>query len=866
MDSVEFGGKTIIFFTLFSSCSESYNSKLYYCYNSDDAYSIDIGNSQDRNYQIKTVVFKNVLYVFYTSPSWASIRYRTATVNYGPAGTDWKLEFGGEKSMPAGPTTQLHFGAWMNDTMYVIYSSGSDWYYISSADGLAFGPATKFFTGGPIYGAGGAVFQVPDANVGSVEKLMISYANGSALRYFIFDGISSYGAHEVPVLTNTSPYSVRLVAGSAFGYSNSRYAIQVFYASPSDNTSQTWSSIYHREYYPAGANGDAGGWSTQWTRLAIDKDDTIKNADAYESDPCWAVVPTFTDEAPNTRMLIQIWYSRGTNYVWPSIDHVLFRRLTYESNLLVHGTPTITGADQQDLSSSTILGVIEGTPPFPVNGGVPTSDTYGVSTASFNVSTTLETRTAWSAGGGVLVSFGQSFLNKGSWSAKLSAGLKYTKDTKNQNTSITSLDFSSYADTTPGDLGWVLLLTPEIINNPYILKAWDGHCLGYGTDFCGDEFGVSSITYGDGTTIGYFPYHLVDPPAPFGTDENPAIFKGMAPRNVSSDVLYWKDTLDLNAPSYSGYLNEYKANPIPPVMGGLGATYASTTIATTSQAETWSPSAGFSVSTQKLGFISFGTEVNANFSMDIQTTTTMTKSLGFKYHLPKCPEPINYCCMASVTVQPWILIPNEDDSGYYAPWISDDIRNHKKPKPWSISYVATPDHDCSDTLSTTRLAVKLAQGTLLFDLGAWNRDQLKAHFIVTGITPNFALSGEELVRLWLGSYLVSTEKNYVISRYFRGRHLIIELSEAEDPASFIKVRLAYNKAQSQLDIQLDADRIDLSPLFAYSFMNENESSLRTTGTVPLVLHLGGRYYADTDLDVNCTFNSQNGKCSLQSKK
>ena len=91
MDAVEFGGKTIVFFTLFSTCSESYDKYLYHYYDSDHAHKLDIGNSQARNYQIKTVVFKNVLYVFYTNANWNVIRYRTATVNTGSDGTSFAV-------------------------------------------------------------------------------------------------------------------------------------------------------------------------------------------------------------------------------------------------------------------------------------------------------------------------------------------------------------------------------------------------------------------------------------------------------------------------------------------------------------------------------------------------------------------------------------------------------------------------------------------------------------------------------------------------------------------------------------------------------------------------------------------------------
>jgi hypothetical protein len=54
--------------------------------------------------------------------------------------------------------------------------------------------------------------------------------------------------------------------------------------------------------------------------------------------------------------------------------------------------------------------------------------------------------------------------------------------------------------------------------------------------------------------------------------------------------------------------------------GGESSSYLLTD--STTQGETWSPSASFTASADKLGFLTFGAEVNVNFSMDIKTTST----------------------------------------------------------------------------------------------------------------------------------------------------------------------------------------------------------------------------------------------------
>jgi hypothetical protein len=116
----------------------------------------------------------------------------------------------------------------------------------------------------------------------------------------------------------------------------------------------------------------------------------------------------------------------------------------------------------------------------------------------------------------------------------------------------------------------------------------------------------------------------------------------------------------------------------------------------------------------------------------------------------------------------------------------------------------------------------------------------------------------------LGNYIINSETNYVLTRGFQGKDLLLRLKESEDSDSFITVRLSYNKAQSKLDIDLDADRIDLTGLYAYpvfdtgSFRGEAE-------TVPFRLFLGGKYYAEGELDVRCAVNKQKAICQLHSK-
>ncbi len=128
-----------------------------------------------------------------------------------------------------------------------------------------------------------------------------------------------------------------------------------------------------------------------------------------------------------------------------------------------------------------------------------------------------------------------------------------------------------------------------------------------------------------------------------------------------------------------------------------------------------------------------------------------------------------------------------------------------------------------------------------------------------------SLSDERLVHVRLGNYTVNSDTNYVPSRGIQGKDLVLRLKESEDSDSFITVKLSYNKAKSILDIDLDADRIDLSGLYAYPILETGEPSGNEAETVPFSFFLEGRYYAEGDLGVRCTVNDQSAICNLHGK-
>jgi hypothetical protein len=339
-------------------------------------------------------------------------------------------------------------------------------------------------------------------------------------------------------------------------------------------------------------------------------------------------------------------------------------------------------------------------------------------------------------------------------------------------------------------------------------------------------------------------------------------FVGMAARPLGTDVVAWNGAMKKIDPSYT-VKYEFLT------FGGAPTANSTTKIIDTkTETETWSPSAGFTAKASALGF---GVEGNVNFKMDISTETIMTQSLGFTYRVPLC-DSTTTCCVDHMDVTPYMLIPNEDDTGYDAPWISDDISYYEKPKPWCISYrvVPTDCKDCTDGGCTPPVELSLidAKVSLHHHRTVPNSDRISAKLILEGLASDFSLEeieSEELIHLRVGNFAVNSNSQYVLSRYIQGKSLVLELYESEDSDDYYIIKLSYDRKKSRLDIDLEADEIDLFHLLhAYGLDNLDQPSMDTGETIPFRFFLGNKYYAEGDLFTQCRFNKQNDVCKLRS--
>jgi hypothetical protein len=869
-DAVYFAGREIVFFTQDSYCIVTRSLYWFLPGYTPDLHPNDtvMGYVTLYDWQIangepwfKTVVFGNVLYIFYTFGKTGgvpgnTIYYRTVTVSYGDAGTDWKLTFSGQKSIPAGISyAKIRSAVVMNGRLYILYSDydsagdGSHWYCMSSADGVTFEAGALFFTS-PLYAPLGwwsdaTVLMMPDSGGGFSEEVMIAYSSGgSTIYYFFFDGQIAFG-HWYVNTALSDVRSVRLFAGTAQGYTNNKYVVQVFAATPTSSGS-SWHYMNHGEYTPSGVTGEMGQWKPEWTRLAASSSDGVYQ----KHEPNWAIIPYFTTEGVNQRMNLRIWYSRHSEYHYKAFGNgystLEFRSSTYVSDLLVHSSdPTLQG--DPGMSAYPIVGVIQGTPPYPINNDeVPTTDSANTSTVVIETSQSVSFQTTWTVTAGTAVSYKSKF-GPVEAQAKLSAGVKHSKESTkgtaiHQSDTLRSYNYMSRR----GGLAWVLYLRPEFLIDQYILKSYDGTSLAYDGD--ASELRISLITYGSNTSLGKKAYYIDDPSAPMGgNDTSTQIFAGMAPMPLTSDFEAWK------APVAS--TESYKVfKQLPSFQSTQGDQSSTKYVETETNAITNGWNAGFSASATAFGFTAEG---NVNYSMDFKTTTSMTQSLGFGYAVPPCgPQGSTTLCISDATVYPYILVPNDDPTGYNAPWISDDIRYFQKAKPWAITYwVTNPPRNAT----ITAVPVAIVRGTVFFDANKPERNRLSAR-IRLDIPSDFSMVGNEWVHLRFGNYFTDSNELEVISREFDGKDLVLKL-RGPNPDSSITARISYNRNTSLVDIDWDADGIDLTPLYSYGVVRGENP---TDGAIDFGLYLG-EYAARGQLDVHCTSNNRNAVCNVHSK-
>ncbi len=936
LEAVHFAGKDIVFFTLSDGYHVDDRPFLYY-YAPQDANGfhgrVDIGNSKELNFRIKTCVLNNTLYIFYTTASAVAgqsgydaskIYYRMATVDYTPSQTNpagWALTFSEQKSLSgSGSYSSIEMAVMMNGRMYIIFNYrptagcptdsffiyDRKWYYITSSDGLNFGPPTQFFKDKVLCGnedrihGAGTVFLAPDPENPNdlVDKLMIAYGfgTGGALYYFVFDGVNPVTTTQWVDTGLSFISSVRLMQGGVQGYQlhstqsePSYLSVQVFVATSPSSVYR--SRIYHAEYIPAGPKGDAGSW-TGWSwvnRTDCSSCDVIRSVyDQKDSEGAWAVITSFqniTSPVEGVQSLTRIYYYTGNNH-WGfggDEEQINFQYSTFTSDILASDGETRIPASEQPPEASVVIGVIEGSPPYPHNSGIVANPGLQTSTTMFGFTNDNSMSNTYTVGGYVAGWVGYSWGVPGAVGAKLqfklTLGMKYAHGWETKNTVQTYYTLRNYTDTPPGDLAWRMVLKPEIVTNTATLKGWDGGALVYR-----DQGGLNVqmlhtclITYGENSYIEFQPYYLEYPAVVIGgTSYTRTDTAGMAASPRSDDVAGWSqltaEYLHTNA--------SYRVTRLPVTLtSDQGVTNEVNILRTESSVDTYTPSASFSVTAEKVGLgPNFGFEAKFEWSQEIKTTTSLQEKLGFTLNIPECCNPMysnctGLTCVQSVEVVPAMLIPSVDDKGlptaaaYNAPWISDEFRNNRgngKALPWLLTYLTYPsDQILQGALGAPRptlnkLTVKKADAIVHVDQVKPNNDRVSFSLALEGVDSDFSIAKRQLVHLRFGNYVFDSNTDAVLSRSVVGKKLILDLQAPTNPNATIRIVLSYDADKHQLNADLTADGIELSGITPYL---ENRGGGKVDA-LPFGLIIGTKYTAEANLGGHVTINPQQIICEL----
>jgi hypothetical protein len=295
-------------------------------------------------------VFKGYLFVFAVA-DWGDDKGRIVYTYY-EGGTTWEekmtISAGGNYITCNHPFATPMGAAALNDTMYLFYAPDPNHpniYYVYTTDGRNWSGPQKMNFKGEDQCTGGNLavcnFQTPDGE----ERLMIGWPGASNmwLNIVCFDGKTFYN-HNKPqgggdkVTVN----ALALIAGSVRGEDpKGHLMIQIFY-----NQKTKWYQPLKRASYDINTN-----------QLSIN-DKTLIN---LYSGVCWpAAISYFKFQEDALRK--QVWGTciNGWNYN----IHALY----WDSDLLKQTETTTEDTDPEHPELWTLLGVIEGPPPFVLNG------------------------------------------------------------------------------------------------------------------------------------------------------------------------------------------------------------------------------------------------------------------------------------------------------------------------------------------------------------------------------------------------------------------------------------------------------------------------------------------------------------------
>ena len=410
-----------------------------------------------------------------------------------------------------------------------------------------------------------------------------------------------------------------------------------------------------------------------------------------------AVLPWFDtiDQVKGTMKMSHVvvyWERLGTSYSYPAPSDWMVPQ-NNDPAYGWAGTPTPTGnapLGSQLRQLWTLVGVILGPPPFPMNDAanacVYTPEAlswvgYGQGTSA-TVTTTSTMSNVISVGVGATI----KGLGGVGYSGSLDIAYAHAWTSSHSNSTTTSVsntfEFSPCFEPagSQGTHGWAIFNAPTTVTQWYKLYAYDYDPSSGGGTYLDED--IYATSFGS-STLQFAYFDLANPSA----GEYSGLFTGIPAYPNSTDLAGWHSS----APEWDNGGSDWtatfgdKTSPAVSVLG-LGAkdeeTYTNSTTTMTSNGNSnsidVSASAGY---TWPIGGYKVGVSLSAGYDREWTTTTendtTVTDSVSFGLNVPIPPDTPGY--VNSLTVQPYLL----QATSPHAPWIPTGYDGNL---PWCITW------------------------------------------------------------------------------------------------------------------------------------------------------------------------------------
>lgn len=467
------------------------------------------------------------------------------------------------------------------------------------------------------------------------------------------------------------------------------------------------------QFYGATQQGQDGYHQGRWeynltTKTWTFNDVTVANVERINVWPFFDNMDSSTGTMRLSHIIDYFDYDAGTESYYANRSDWMVPQYSDNNYAgMAENTATAAGTALQNLW--TLVGVVLGPPPFPMNGSQTACPSPGpaFSWVDYGKDTTTTISTTTTASSTISVA-SESKIKGGI--GQLNFDLSYAHGWQSSHSSSNSVSVSQFyefgpcSETIQGTTGWAIFNAPTLFTQWYKLYAYDyDQSSGSGTYLNQDIY--ATMIGGGSLQTAYF--DLANP----SQGEYPGLFAGMRAYPNSTDISGWH----LNVPDWNQGGSDWTvkfgdlSNPVMPVLSlgeldEVSYTTSNTTVDSKGNSNSFGISAG-----AKLSITGFSEEVTMGYDGEWTTTTenqsTITENVTCALNIAR-PAP-DSGFVDSMTVQPYWLQAMTSN----APWLPT-ANTSINDQPWCITWKVTSFSTTVGTMAGKAAPPKSSIGTI----------------------------------------------------------------------------------------------------------------------------------------------------------